>query len=71
MRSTMRDEATNIDTKERPAALSKLYNTSSSESPSIEEGNVPTGGHVLPESRRVSPRDSQLQTRILAEFRIL
>jgi hypothetical protein len=67
----MRDEATNIDIKEKSAALSKLDNTSSSESPSIEEGNVSTGGHVLPESRRVSPRDSRLQVRILAEIRIL
>jgi hypothetical protein len=43
----MRDEGTNMDIKEKPAALSKLENTSSSELPSIEEGNVFTGGHVL------------------------
>jgi hypothetical protein len=45
----MCDEATNMDTKEKPTALSKLDTTSPSDTPSIEEGNVnvSTGGHVL------------------------
>jgi hypothetical protein len=43
----MRDEATNMDIKVKPIALSKLDTTSPFDTPSMEEGNVSTGGHVL------------------------
>ena len=43
----MRDEAMNMNTKEKPTALFKLGITSPSDTTSIKEDNVSTGGHVL------------------------
>jgi hypothetical protein len=43
----MRDEATNMDIKKKSTALSRLDITSHSNTTSIEESNVSTGGQVL------------------------
>jgi Amino acid permease len=40
-----------MDTEEKPTALSKLDITSPSDTPSIEEGNVSTRGHVLSDDK--------------------